>query len=82
MQLSARATAAEPLPADLMPANVSFVLPDSAFKRHHGTFAVRPPAKFLTKPVKPTPAAGTAARAPGIKAPFTAPSRICPHERP
>lgn len=91
MQLSARETAAEPLPADLMPANVSFVLPDSAFDHRRGAFAGRVPAKFPTSPIQPTPAAGNAARASHArravrvvrnKAPFAAPGRICPHERP
>jgi len=63
MQLSARETAVKSLPADLPPANASFVFSVSAFnRRRHGVFAWRMPAKLFGSPLKSAPAASRGAR--------------------
>jgi len=82
MQLSARETAAKPLPADLLPVNVFSVPSASAFNRRHRAFANRIPAKFSTSPIKPVPAASNNARAPRIAVLSTAPGSICLNAQP
>jgi len=80
MQLSARETAAKPLPADLLPVNASPSA--SAFNRRHRAFLNRVPAKVSTLPIKPACAAGSKARAPRIAALSAAPGRICLNAQP
>jgi hypothetical protein len=82
MQLSARETAAKPLPADLLPVNASFVPSVSAFNRRHRAFADRAPANFPTLPIKPACAAGSNARAPRIAALSAVPGHICLNAQP
>ena len=82
MQLSARETAVKPLPADLPPANASFVHSVSAFNRRHGGCARRMPAKLLASPLKRAPAASNGAHIHRAAVPIPATSYDCLHARP
>jgi len=82
MQLFAGDIAANPLPADLMPANVSSFPTEFAFTRHHRATASHSPARVPTTPIKPAAAAFNAACIPRTKALNAVTGRNCPNEQP